>query len=161
MSAPFTPITIRLATLQDYPGFLSVAHETHEHHVALLPNIFRSAAVAVPEEYFTDLVTDERSCIVLAEHDGAVVGYATLQLRQATLDILIPRTVAFIDNFGVAEAYRRMGVGRLLFAACRERAQAMGASSLDLDCWEANQSAVQFYESLDMRVSRRRFTLDL
>lgn len=34
------PLTIRLATLEDYPGFLSVAQETHEHHVALLPASF-------------------------------------------------------------------------------------------------------------------------
>jgi ribosomal protein S18 acetylase RimI-like enzyme len=161
MSAPITPIAIRLATLEDYRGFLSVAHETHEHHVALLPHVFHSAAVAVPEEYFTDLVTGEQSCIVLAEHDGVIVGYATLQLRHALNDILVPRIVGFIDNFGVAEVCRRMGIGRLLFAACRERAKALGASSVDLDCWEANQTAIRFYESLGMRVSRSRFTLDL
>ena len=54
-----------------------------------------------------------------------------------------------------------MGVGRLLFAACRERAKAMGASSLDLDCWEANQIAMRFYEAMGMRVSHRTFTADL
>jgi len=160
MSAP-APITIRRATLEDYPGFLSIARETHEHHVALLPDIFRSAEVAVPVEYFAGLVTGDESCIFLAERDGVIVGYATLQSRHALYDSQVPRTAGFIDNFGIAEACRRMGVGRLLFEACRERATAMGASSLDLDCWEANQGAIRFYESLGMRVNRRMFTLDL
>jgi ribosomal protein S18 acetylase RimI-like enzyme len=155
------PITIRRATLEDYPGFLSVARETNEHHVALLPNIFRSAEVAVPEEYFAGLVTGEQSCIFLAEQGGVVVGYATLQLHHAMYDIQVPRIAGYIDNFGISEACRRMGVGRQLFEACRDRAKAMGASSLDLDCWEANQGAIRFYESLGMHVSRRRFTLHL
>lgn len=155
------PITIRRATLEDYPGFLSVARETHEHHVALLPDIFRSAEVAVPEEYFAGLVTGEQSCIFLAKQGGVVVGYATLQLHHTLYDIQVPRTAGFIDNFGIAEVCRRMGVGRLLFEACCEQAKAMGASSLDLDCWEANQGAIRFYERLGMRVSRCRFTLDL
>jgi len=153
------PITIRLATLEDYPGFLGVARETNEHHVALLPTIFRNAEVAVPEEFFAALVTGEQSCIFLAERAGVVVGYATLQLHHATYDIQVPRTAGYIDNFGIAQTCRRMGVGRRLFAACRERAKAMGASSLDLDCWEANQGAMRFYENLGMHVSRRRFTL--
>jgi ribosomal protein S18 acetylase RimI-like enzyme len=155
------PITIRRATLQDYPGFSSVARETSEHHVALLPTIFRSVQVAAPEEYFADLVTGEQSCILLAEQGGVVVGYATLQLHHAMYDILVPRTTAYIDNFGVAQACRQMGVGRQLLEACRDQAKAMGASSLELDCWEANQGAIRFYERLGMQVSRRRFTLDL
>jgi ribosomal protein S18 acetylase RimI-like enzyme len=155
------PITIRLATLQDYQGFLSVAQETNEHHVALLPNIFRSVDVAVPEEYFAGLVTDDESCIMLAEQGNEVIGYATLQLQHARYDIQVPRTVGFIDNFGIAQVCRGMGVGRQLFEACREQAKTMGATSLDLDCWETNQGAIRFYEDLGMHVSRRRFTLDL
>ena len=156
-----TDITIRLATLADYPGFARVARETQEHHVALLPDIFRSVEVAVPEVYFAGMVTGDESCILLAERAGEIVGYATLWVRHATLDLLVPRTVGYIDNFGVSAAARGMGVGRRLFAACRERAKAMGASSLDLECWEANEGAMRFYEAMGMRVSRRTFTSDL
>lgn len=156
-----TPITIRLALLEDYPGFLSVARETQEHHVALLPDIFRSVEVAVPEEYFASLVTADESCILLAERDGVIVGYATLQIRHSRYDIQVPRTAGYIGNFGVSKACRRMGIGRLLFEGCCERAKAMGASSLDLDCWEANQGAIRFYESLGMHVSSRMFSIGL
>jgi diamine N-acetyltransferase len=155
------PITIRLATLQDYLGFLGVAQETNEYHAALLPTIFRNAEVAVPEEYFASVVTGNESCIVLAEQAEVIVGYAMLQLHQALYDILVPRTVGHIGNFGIAEEYRRTGIGRRLFEACCDQAKAMGAVSLDLDCWEANQDAIRFYESLGMHVSLRRFTLDL
>jgi diamine N-acetyltransferase len=156
-----TPVTIRLAMLEDYPGFLSVALETHEHHVALLPDIFRSVDLAVPEVDFARMVTGQESCILLAERAGAIVGYATLQLHHATRDNMIPHTVAEIGNFGVSASCRRTGVGRFLFAACRERATRMGARDLNLSCWEANQEAMRFYEGMGMRVSRRWLTLGL
>ena len=155
------PITIRLATLADYPGFARVARETQEYHVALLPEVFRSVAVAVPAEYFAGMVAGDESRILLAERAGVITGYATLQLRHATLDLLVPRTDCHIDNFGVSAQARGMGVGRLLFAACRERAREMGAASLELSCWEANQIAMRFYKRMGMRVSRRSLTLDL
>ncbi|HEU0026015.1 MAG TPA: GNAT family N-acetyltransferase [Ktedonobacterales bacterium] len=154
-------ITIRRATLTDYPGFARVAWETQEHHVALLPDVFRSVDVAVPEEYFAQLVTEDDSDVLVAERAGEIVGYAALYLRRATLDIQVPRTVGFIGNFGVAEACRRMGAGRLLFEACRDWTREKGGASLDLDCWEANQGAMRFYEEMGMRVTRRWLTLDL
>lgn len=154
-------ITIRLATLDDYPGFLGAARETLEHHVALLPDLYRSAEIPVPEEYFARLVTGDDSCIFLAECEGVVVGHAVLQMLHASYDAQVPRTTGCIGNFGVVEAWRRQGVGQVLFEACRKRAKALGASSLELDCWEANHGAIRFYEHLGMRVSRRTFTLDL
>jgi ribosomal protein S18 acetylase RimI-like enzyme len=155
------PVTIRLATLEDYPGFFSVAQETHEYHVALLPNVFRSVELAVPHDYFAQMVTGKESCILLAERAGAIVGYATLQLHHATRDNMVPHTVAEVGNFGVSATHRRTGVGRLLLAACRERAKAMGARDLNLSCWEENQEAMRFYEDMGMRVSRRWLTLGL
>ena len=155
------PDTIRLATLEDYPGFLTVAQETHEHHVALLPDIFRSVEVVVPEDTFAQLVAGPESCILLAERAAAIVGYATLQLHQVTRDIMVAHTVVELGNFGVSATHRRTGVGRLLLAACRERAKAMGARDLNLSCWEENQEAMRFYEDMGMRVSRRWLTLGL
>jgi diamine N-acetyltransferase len=154
-------ITIRHATLADYAGVVRVARETHERHVALLPDIFRSVEAPVPEEYFAGLVAGDDSDVLVAERAGEIVGYAMLYLRRATLDILVARTAGFIGNFGVSAARRRMGVGRRLFEACCDWARAKGATSLDLDCWEANQGAMRFYEALGMRVTRRWLTLDL
>lgn len=84
------------------------------------------------------MVTSRESCILLAERAGAIVRYATLQLHHARRENMVPHTVAELGNFGVSAACRRMGVGRFLFDACRERATAMGARALNLSCWEAN-----------------------
>lgn len=154
-------VRVRLATLEDYAGFVAVAGETHAHHVAAVPGVFRSVGVAVPEEYFAQLVTGDDSDVIVAEVSGEIVGYAVLLHRHAARDMLVPRTYAHIENFGVSAAYRREGIGRQLIEACVVRAREHGATSLELDCWEANQEAIAFYTSLGMRVTRRYFAMDI
>ncbi len=152
---------IRLATLEDYAGFVAVAGETHAHHVAAIPGVFRSVAIAVPQEYFVQLVTGDDSDVILAEVSDKIVGYAVLLHRRAARDMLVPRTYVHIENFGVAAAYRREGIGRQLIEACVTRAKEWGATSLELDCWEANQEGIAFYSSIGMHVTRRYFAMDI
>jgi GNAT superfamily N-acetyltransferase len=154
-------ILIRHAEMADYSGFLRVAHEVHEHHVALIPEVFRSVTMVVPENYYERLITADESEILVAECDGEIVGYAVLLHRSASGEIRVPRSFSFIDNFGVAKAYRRKGVARQLFEACLAIARERGDDALELDCWEPNEDALRFYEAMGMRTTRRWFSIDL
>lgn len=158
------PIIIRDAMRADYPGFLAVARETLAYHVTLLPAIFREVEVAVPRAWFEGMVAGPGSCILLAAHggrEGVVVGYATLQARHYDYEIFVPRVAAHIDNFGIAASSRGQGIGALLLAACRQRARAWSATSLDLDCWDANQDALRFYLRQGMRPALHTLTQQL
>jgi diamine N-acetyltransferase len=154
-------VQIRLATADDYQGFAVVANEVHEHHVECVPKVFRSVQVVVPEESFLKLINADDSDVYVADLNGRIVGYAVLLHRSTSRDMHVPRTYSFIDNFGVSKAHRRMGVGRLLFKACLNRARERGSQELELDCWEANQEAVSFYESMGMKLKRRWLSIEL
>ncbi len=154
-------VEVRSAEPADYPGFARVANEVHEHHVAAVPEVFRSVEVIVTEEVFGDLLAGDNSVVYIAVCDGEIAGYAVLKHRQASGEIRVPRAFAFIDNFGVAEAYRRRGIGRQLFEACMADAKERGDTDLELDCWEANHEAVHFYASMGMRLSRRWLAINL
>lgn len=154
-------IQIRFAVPADYPGIAQVARETLAHHVAAIPTVFRDADPALPEPFFAELLAHADADVIVAEDEGVAAGYAIMQLRRSELPLHVPRTVAYVDNFGVLAAYRRKGVGRLIFERCAERARQRGAKSLELDCWEANQEALRFYAALGMRIQRRRLAMDL
>ncbi len=154
-------VRIRLATQQDYLGFARVACEVHEHHVAAAPDVFRSVDTPVPQEDFAQLVAGEDSDVIIAEINEEIVGYAVLLLRRATREMLVPRAFGWLKNFGVSEEHRRQGVGRRLLDACAAWAKDRGATSLELDCWEANQGAIAFYTSMGMRVTRRWFAMEI
>jgi ribosomal protein S18 acetylase RimI-like enzyme len=154
-------VTIRPATAADYPAVARAALEVLEHHAAVAPEVFQRAAVALPEDYFAELLADADSGVLVAERNGAIAGYAVLQLRRTSLAVHVPRIVAYVQNFGVAQSVRRGGVGRALLEACAAWGRAHSAGSLELDCWEANQAAIAFYTTQGMRVTRRYFALDL
>ncbi len=99
---------VPVAALADYPSVVHVARETLAHHDALAPDIFRDADPALPQVYFEELVRDNDVDVIVAEDDGGeIVGDAITRLRRAELPLHVPRTVAYIDNFGVLVPYRR------------------------------------------------------
>lgn len=154
-------IQIRDAEPADYPRFARAARETLAHHVAAVPNVFRDADPAITQSYFEERLQDTDTDVFVAVDGGEIVGYAIMRLRRAELPILVPRTATLVENFGVLAAYRRRGVGRLIFARCEDRARQRGAQTLELECWEANQEALHFYAALGMRTQRRRLEVDL
>lgn len=154
-------VSVRPALVSDYHGFERIARDVHEHHVNAIPDVFRSVEVIVSEDTFATLLNDEDIDVFVAEHENEIVGYAVLLHRRTTRDMHVTRTFSFIDNFGVLKKSRRMGVGRMLFDSCLARAKEMGAETLELDCWEANQQAVRFYESMGMKVKRRWYSMDV
>ena len=159
MSEP--PIAVRPAVAADHPAVAALALEVLEHHVAAVPGVFAPTAGVLPEAYYADLLSDPDTGVLVAEYDSAVAGFAVLQLRRTTLPVHVPRTVAYVQQFGVSRTARRGGVGRALLAACAAWGRERHAGTLELDCWEANQAAIAFYTAQGMRVTRRYFALDL
>ncbi|MFT4414310.1 GNAT family N-acetyltransferase [Fredinandcohnia humi] len=53
-----------------------------------------------------------------------------------------------MNDFGVKSTQLRKGIGRSLLHACIEWAKKKGATSLELNVWEFNKSAISFYQSI-------------
>ena len=82
--------------------------------------------------------------------DNQVLGYAFCARSKWNASILC------LDEICVDEAQRRQGVGTLLMDAVKALAARIGASSLELEVWEATPAPIQFYERCGMTVQRRR-----
>jgi len=83
----------------------------------------------------------------VVEDDGAVVAWAALVAPEHGACVL--------DHLWVDPASMRRGIGTRLFRSIEERAQALGARSLE---WEAEPNAVGFYEKLGGRRLRDQVT---
>jgi ribosomal protein S18 acetylase RimI-like enzyme len=154
-------VSIRPALAADHATIAALALEVLEHHVAAVPDVFQPTAGVLPEAYYDELLNDPEAGVRVAERAGTIAGFAVLQLRPTTLPLHVPRTIAYVREFGVAQAARRGGVGRALLAACAAWGRERYAGTLELDCWEANQAGIAFYTAQGMRVTRRSFALDL
>ncbi len=90
---------------------------------------FTYLATETFEELDFDRAT-EGEFIFVAEQDGQLSGFASLFVAER-----------FLHNLFVAPDAWRLGIGRALLAACREKT----GLALRLKCLQANHAALQFY----------------
>jgi N-acetylglutamate synthase-like GNAT family acetyltransferase len=96
---------------------------------ALFPLVQQFAISYRPERaafdrHFPDLLASDHADLVVAEHDGQVVGYA---LAFALVTLYANGIVVELQELMVGPEYRSHGVGRRLVEAVLERARERGA----------------------------------
>jgi ribosomal protein S18 acetylase RimI-like enzyme len=101
------------------------------------------AASFSPQKQAEELA-DPRSRFLLAEVDGAAVGYARLRLDEPPAAITGRKPVEIVRFYAVQEWIGR-GVGSALMSACLTQAGEMGCDTIWLDVWEHNPRAISFY----------------
>lgn len=128
-------IRVRDATTEDFDRALPL--------LEAMGNV--AADTALVRRRFATLSDDPAHAVFLAEHDGALVGYAWAHdygphLRSGK------RTARWNDLY-VGGEFRRLGAGRSLYEAVRAWAAGRGVTWLQ---WQASEQALPFYERLGL-----------
>jgi GNAT superfamily N-acetyltransferase len=92
-----------------------------------------------------------RSCVLVAEQGGVVVGMATVQTLISTAE---GGRVGLIEDVIVHHDVRRRGIGTRLIAAIVDWARVNGLARLQLLADRDNQPALAFYASRNWSNSR-------
>jgi ribosomal protein S18 acetylase RimI-like enzyme len=86
--------------------------------------------------------------VLVAEADGAVVGFVTVWARYRSAEFDDdPGEQGFVSDLVVSEGYRRRGIGRALLRAAEARARESGARTLRLSVKAGNAGARSLYAS--------------
>jgi len=150
------PITIRPAAMADYPAVILLIKQMHSEHAAARPDRFLAEGPTYTKKDFAKALRDSsQTWLVAVDTDDHVLGYVMCARSKWNAAILC------LDEICVDKAYRRQGIGTLLMDAAKETASRMGASSLELEVWEATPAPIQFYERYGMTVQRRRMELPI
>jgi ribosomal protein S18 acetylase RimI-like enzyme len=153
------PMTnIRAAQRDDYEGLCAVMRELDVFHADALPRFFRHFdAPARPLQWFIDALENPESLLLVAEHEGMIVGLLSALVRQnPDLPMFVPRRWLVVDNVAVLNAYQRMGIGRALMQQAQAWAQEQDLAEVELTVWEFNEDAIAFYEELGYTTIMRR-----
>lgn len=150
--------TIRVARRDDYQGVCAVISELDILHAEALPGFFRRFDdPARSLEWFTDAVENPEALLLVAEHEGKIVGVLSGLVRQnPDLPMFVPRRWLQVDNVAVLDADRQMGIGRALMHHAHAWAQEHDLAAVELTVWEFNQDALAFYEKLGYTTIMRR-----
>lgn len=136
-------ITIRKATLADVPAMHSLVRELAIYERA------EDQFVATVEEYERDFAAGIYQTIV-AEAESKVVGMALYYMAYSTWK----GKMLYLEDFVVYEAYRRFGIGQLLFEAFLEAARQEGCRLVKWQVLDWNEPALRFYEKNNAIIER-------
>ncbi|MFF2176319.1 GNAT family N-acetyltransferase [Lysinibacillus sp. NPDC058147] len=156
------PIEIFIATKEDYFAVNEIVKEGHEEHVMMEPSIFKSVDSVMPESYYQELLDDEESDILIAKEDGIVAGFAVISVEASPpFESLVQRKYAYVHDFGIRADLQRKGIGKLLFNACITWAKEKKVNSVELNVWEFNTKAIDFYKHFNMKSVNRKMKLNI
>lgn len=138
-----------------------IVRQVHNLHVENRSDVYRDTDPFSKAE-FDRLLEGENVFALVAEDAGQLVGFCAMAIKAPPDNPLLqPRIVALIEDICVDEAYRKKGVGRLLFDAASQAARQRGAVSLELSAWAFNETARRFYEDMGMTERSRVMELKL
>lgn len=142
--------SIREAVASDYDDLCVLFDEGDTFHRENLPTIFQKPRGGIRDkEYVLGLIADETIGLFVAQAGRRLVGLICVMIKESSdIPILVRRRYAVIDNVVVDEAFRRAGIGRALMENTHKWAEAKGAESIELNVWEFNQGAIEFYRTL-------------
>lgn len=155
--------TIRKAVPADCGRIRPLQEQIARLHYNGRPDLFQKTGRFYTQEAFQQLLEDPKHTVFIAEaKDGSVIGYAfAWVIAYRNHPTYQDFDTFYIDDICVLEAFRRQGIGRQLFHACKETARSLGCKNMDLGVWAFNKDAIAFYEHCGMRERIRRMEYSL
>ena len=154
---PARALTVRPYRPSDRAFYVGCLEGLQDHLVALDPfGIVQRGPKygAIYSASALRLLRRNRGCLLVAELDGARVGFVTAYVRPRhrlrELE-LRPRVQGFVMDLYVRPEARGRGVGTALLRAAERRLAAVGCTHVWLDVFVPNRRAAQLYRSLGYR----------
>lgn len=91
----------------------------------------------------SEAIAGVRSAVLVAEHRGELLGFATAYLELNSVRFGLR---CWVEDLAVSPEHRSRGIGKALLDASKDWARERGATHLELDSGEAREDAHRFYE---------------
>lgn len=153
-------ISIRKARPEDIPELSELLVEICDFHCIGRPDIFKNGQKYNDKELDKLIKAEDRLTFVALDGENIIASaYCILKSRGGS--VVKSARILYVDDLCVKKQYRSKGVGRLLFERIKETAREAGISTIELNVWEFEGSAVGFYEKMGMSTQRRIMELKL
>ena len=141
---------IREASAADCGALGELLGEADSLHRENLPGRFKRPEGPVrAREYLLSLMADPDVALFLAVEGERLIGVVHVLIRETRdIPILVSRRYGFVENLVVREGLRRKGIGSALMERAHEWAKSRGATEIELNVYEFNQSAIGLYRKL-------------
>lgn len=144
-----TSLRVRAASAGDVPALAALHAFVHELHVHARPDFFKARERSAVEAELVRLLEDENARVLLAEEDGAPIGYVLALFHERPGNAFChPRRWCEIDQLAVHEDHRKKGVARRLIETAIEEATTRGIQTIEATTWWWNETAQATFRAL-------------
>lgn len=142
-------VIIRKARPPDYAQACRLFDALDQLHRERAPWMFKTPpSQPRSEDFFADLLNNEDAVVFVADV-GSLVGLAHGLMRTAPdIPVFVNQRWGVVEGLLVDPAWRRRGIGRRLTEAIEEWANGLGAAWVELNVYDFNAEAREFYGAL-------------
>ena len=153
-------ILVRPACFQELARVNEIRAFVNDVHVAGRPDTFRPGFCRELEQILYKRFEAETWNILVALLEGEIAGFASVEyLDRPETPYNLARKIYHVEVFGVDPRFHRKGVATALVEYMKRDAAQRGYPRIELDMWEFNQGALQFYENVGFATYRRHMEL--
>ncbi|MCR5221365.1 MAG: GNAT family N-acetyltransferase [Lachnospiraceae bacterium] len=153
---------VRFAKENELTGINELRRQLHEIHTEGKPEVFKSGFPDELRDHIYTIWNDPEQEIVVADCDGSICGFAVLNhILKPETPYMYERDYLDIDEFCVDKAYRRQNVATKMISFIKDYARDQGFGRIELNMWEFNCEALDFYEAVGFHTHRRYMEMDL
>lgn len=153
---------IRKAKIEDINGIAVIMFQVSQIHYDNRSDIFKMKNEEEIREEIKEMILNKEKDLLIVEKHSKIVGVLIYRIKHIKKHMNIKDSkIIWIEELGVSEEYRRQGIGRILMKELKKIAKKANCQRIELNCWEFNKNAIEFYENQGMKAQRRIMEIDL
>lgn len=152
-------ILIRKAEARDYEDLDKIFYDVSLLHKKIHPEIFKDGAdYHLNKDSYIESLSRSENYSIVAEFSGQVVGFLMANIFPGFSP---QNNIMNISKFGVAEEFRHHNIGSELMNYITNTAKELGCSRLELNVYNNNTPAKNFYKKQGFSVQRLRLSKEI
>lgn len=147
---------VRFAEEKDLDIINELRKQVNDIHVEGCPDLFKAGFEAEIRDFAKVIMNGENSDIIVAERNGIICGMACVDyVNKPETPYSKARSFYHVQEIAVDTNHRRQGVAKELLEFMITDAKKRKLGKIELDVWEFNDSAIEFYQAVGFRQTRR------
>lgn len=147
---------VRFAEEKDLDRVNELRKQVNDIHVEGRPDVFKAGFGSEMRDFAKVIISGENSNIIVAERSGVICGMASVDyVNKLETPFGNARRFYHVQEIAVDVKYRRQGVAKELLEFMIADAKKRNLGKIELDVWEFNDSAIEFYQAAGFRQTRR------
>ncbi len=144
-------VKILLAEKADASKIAGLSYEVGRLHDMAMPDYFKPTTGEEHLRIINEMFADEEIRIFKAVSEDEICGFLCLLVPSKPRNGFVNTRTGVILNMGVAEAYRRRGIGAALIAKAETYLKEQGICAMELDVFMFNTNAQKLYEKIGFK----------